>query len=171
MLIAFTLFHVLISLVGIGSGFVVVFALIASKPLDRWTTLFLWTTVGTSVTGFLFPFHKLLPSHIVGIVSLLILTLAIVALYARHLVGPWRWIFVVNAVLAQYLNFFVLIAQLFQKVPRLKALAAQSPTPFIVTQVVVMALFVVLGYLAVKRFHPGAAGLARRSAALVPGWR
>jgi hypothetical protein len=150
----FTLVHVLLSLVGIGSGFVVVFGLITAKRLDRWTTWFLATTVATSVTGFLFPFHKLLPSHIVGIVSLLVLAIAIVARYARHLIGAWRWLYAVNVVLALYLNVFVLIAQLFQKVPALKAIApTQSEAPFLVAQLVVMALFVALGILAVKRFH------------------
>ena len=92
----FTLVHVVLSLVGIGSGFVVVFGLIAAKQLNGWTALFLATTVATSLTGFLFPFHKLLPSHVVGIVSLVVLTIAILAQYVRHLTGAWRWIYAVN---------------------------------------------------------------------------
>jgi hypothetical protein len=116
------------------------------------TALFLASTVATSLTGFLFPFHKLLPSHVVGIVSLVVL--AILARYARHLTGAWRWIYTVNVVIGLYLNVFVLVAQVFQKVPALKAMApTQSEAPFVVAQVVVMALFVVLGILAVKRFH------------------
>jgi len=150
----FTLFHVVLSLVGIGAGFVVIFGLIAAKQLNRWTVVFLSTTVATSLTGFLFPFHKLLPSHVVGVVSLVALAIAILARYVRHLVGAWRWIYAVNAVVALYLNVFVLIAQLFQKVPALKAMApTQSEPPFLVTQLVVMALFVVLGIFAARRFH------------------
>ncbi len=112
------------------------------------------TTVATSVTGFLFPFQKLLPSHIVGIVSLVILAIAIVARYFRHLTGSWRWIYVVSAVISLYLNVFVLVAQLFQKAPALKAIApTQSEPPFLIVQLIVMALFVVLGVFAVRRFH------------------
>ena len=151
---AFTSTHVLLSLIGIGAGFVVVFGLITAKGMSRWTLLFLSTTVATSVTGFLFPFHKILPSHVIGMVSLVALAIAIVARYGRHLVGSWRWLYAVNAVVALYLNVFVLIAQLFQKVPTLKAMApTQSAAPFLVTQLVVMALFVVLGIFSVKRFH------------------
>lgn len=150
----FTLFHVVLSLVGIGAGFVVVFGLIAAKQLNRWTVVFLSTTVATSLTGFLFPFHKLLPSHVIGVVSLVALAIAFLARYARHLVGAWRWIYAVNVVVALYLNVFVLIAQLFQKVPALKAMApTQSEAPFFITQLVVMALFVVLGIFAARRFH------------------
>jgi len=151
---ALTLVHVVLSLAGIGSGFIVVFGLIAAKRLDGLTALFLASTVATSLTGFLFPFHKLLPSHVVGIVSLVVLGIAILARYARHLTGAWRWIYAINVVIGLYLNVFVLVAQVFQKVPALKAMApTQSEAPFVVAQVVVMALFVVLGILAVKRFH------------------
>ena len=150
----FTLVHVVLSLVGIGSGFVIVFGLIAAKQLKGWTALFLATTVATSLTGFLFPFHKLLPSHVVGIVSLVVLTVAILARYLRHLTGAWRWIYAVNVVVGLYLNFFVFVAQAFQKVRVLKAMApTQSEAPFVITQLVVMALFVVLGIFAVKGFH------------------
>jgi hypothetical protein len=150
---AFTLFHVLISLVGIGSGFVVLFGMIAAKRLDRWTLIFLATTVATSVTGFMFPFHKFLPSHAVGIVSLIVLAIAIVARYPKRLTGAWRGIYAVTAILAQYLNIFVLVAQLFQKVPALKAIApTQAAAPFLVAQVVVMVLFIVLGIFAVRKF-------------------
>ena len=151
---ALTLVHVVLSLAGIGSGFIVVFGLIAAKRLDGLTALFLASTVATSLTGFLFPFHKLLPSHVVGLVSLVVLGVAILARYVRHLSGAWRWIYAVNVVVGLYLNFFVFVAQAFQKVPVLKAMApTQSEAPFVVAQVVVMALFVVLGILAVKRFH------------------
>lgn len=149
----FTLFHVALSLVGIFSGFVVVFGLLTAKQLKGWTALFLATTVATSVTGFLFPFHKFLPSHGVGIVSLIALAIAIFALYGRGLVGAWRRVYVVSAVISLYLNVFVLIAQMFMKVPALKALApTQSETPFKVAQLAVLLLFVVLGIFAAKGF-------------------
>jgi|SRR5712692_5805534 len=150
----YTLVHVVISLVGIGSGLVVLYGLLTGKRLDRWTAAFLATTVATSVTGFGFPFDHLLPSHKVGIISLVVLAVAILARYALHLAGAWRWIYVVCAAVALYLNVFVLIVQAFEKVPALKALApTQSEPPFLVTQLVVLALFVVLGIFAVKRFR------------------
>lgn len=146
--------HVVISLIGILSGLVVVFGLIGSKRLDAWTAIFLTTTVLTSVTGFLFPFHKFLPSHAIGIISLVVLALAIPARYVFHLAGGWRRTYVITATAALYLNVFVLIAQLFMKVPALKALApTQSEPPFLVTQVAVMALFIVLGAFATTRFR------------------
>src|SRR2546422_7290377 len=119
----FTLVHVMISLVGIVSGFVVVFGLLAGKRLDRWTALFLTSTVATSVTGFGFPFDHLLPSHKVGILSLLVLAVAIIARFVFHLAAAWRGIYVVSAVVALYLNVFVLVVQLFEKVPALRAMA------------------------------------------------
>ena len=153
MLSAFTLFHVALSLVGILSGFVVMGGFLTAKSRNGWTALFLLSTVLTSVTGFLFPFHKFLPSHAIGIVSLLVLAVAIPALYVFHLAGPWRRTYVISAVIALYLNAFVLIAQFFMKIPALKALApTQSEPPFLGTQVVVMLIFIVLGVLAAKRF-------------------
>ena len=110
---AFTLFHVVLSLVGILSGFVVMAGFLTAKRSNGWTALFLTTTALTSVTGFLFPFHKFLPSHAVGIVSLLVLAVTIPALYVFHLAGPWRRIYVIGAVISLYLNVFVLIAQAF----------------------------------------------------------
>jgi hypothetical protein len=150
----FTLFHVVISLLGILSGFVVMFGLLSNNPLDGWTEFFLVTTVATSVTGFFFPFQRLLPSHIVGIISLVVLAVVIYARYSGHLEGAWRWIYVVGAVLAQYLNFFVLIVQCFQKIPVLKALApTQKEPPFLLTQLIFLILFVVLGVAAVIKFQ------------------
>ena len=150
----FTFVHVLLSLIGIFSGFVVVFGLLVAKRLDGWTTLFLASTVLTSVTGFLFPFHGFLPSHGVGILSLLALAIAIFARYGRHLAGLWRRTYAITAVIALYLNVFVLIVQLFQKVPALKAIApTQSEAPFKVTQLVALVLFVVLGGSAAIRFR------------------
>ena len=150
----FTFVHVVISLAGILSGLVVLFGLIAGKRLDGWTALFLITTVATSVTGFMFPFHKLLPSHVVGAISLMVLAIAILARYSRHLAGGWRLTYVISAVIALYLNVFVLIVQLFEKVPALNALApTQSELPFKITQLVVLAIFVVLGIFAARGFR------------------
>jgi hypothetical protein len=157
----YTLLHVVISLVGIGSGLIVGFGLIGGKRLDGWTALFLVTTVLTSVTGFGFPFEHLLPSHKVGIVSLVLLAVAILARYGLHLAGAWRWIYAVCATMALYLNVFVLVVQSFEKVPALKAMApTQSEPPFLVAQVIVLLLFIVLGIFAVKKFHPGQGRMA-----------
>jgi hypothetical protein len=150
----FTFVHVVLSLIGIFAGFVVALGLMAGKRLDGWTALFLVATVLTSVTGFLFPFHKFLPSHGVGIVSMVTLAVAILARYVMHLAGGWRRGYVVTAMISLYLNVFVLVAQLFQKVPALKTMApTQSEPPFLVAQVVVMAVFVVLTILAAKGFR------------------
>jgi len=150
----FTLVHVLLSLAGIGTGFIVVYGMIAGKRLDGWTAIFLATTILTSLTGFLFPVEHLLPSHVVGILSLVVLAVAILARYALHLARAWRWIYVVCAVLALYLNAFVAVVQSFLKVPALTAHApTQKEAPFLVAQLAVMALFVVLGILAVRKFH------------------
>jgi hypothetical protein len=151
----YTFVHVLLSLIGIVSGFAVLAGLLKSKPLDGWTALFLATTVLTSVTGFGFPFTQLLPSHIVGIISLVVLAIAVLARYPLHLAGSWRWIYVIGAVLALYFNVFVLVAQAFQKLSALRALApTQSEPPFAIAQGVVLLVFVVLGFLAAKKFHP-----------------
>src|SRR5208283_4813222 len=131
----FTFVHVLLSLLGIFLGFIVVFAFLTNKLIDGWNKLFLVTTILTSITGFLFPFHRFLPSHILGIVSMVALVLALLALYGRRLEGPWRSIYAISAVLALYLNVFVLIVQLFEKVPALKAIApTQAAPPFLVAQ-------------------------------------
>ncbi len=156
-----TFVHVVLSLIGILSGFVVVFGLLAAKRLDAWTALFLVTTVLTNVTGFFFPFHRFLPSHGVGIVSLIVLAVAILARYARRLAGAWRRIYVVTGVIALYLNVFVLIVQSFQKVPALKAMApTQSEPPFLVAQLVCMALFIALAIAASIKFRTDTARTA-----------
>jgi hypothetical protein len=148
------------SLVGIFAGLVVVFGMLSSKRLEGWTALLLATTVLTSVTGFFFPFDKILPSHIVGIISLVVLAIAILALYGLHLAGPWRWIYVVSAMLALYLNVFVGVVQAFQKVRLLASLApTQSEPPFLIAQAVVLVIFVGLGIAAVRSFHPPADAL------------
>jgi hypothetical protein len=150
----FTLIHVVLSLLGIFAGLVVAGGLVAGKRLDGWTGLFLATTVLTNVTGFGFPFRTLLPSHMVGALSLLILPVAIVARYWKHLTGAWRQVFVVSTVLALYFNVFVLLVQLFQKTPALIVIApTQKELPFLVTQLVVVALFVWLGRAAVSGFR------------------
>ena len=160
MLSALTIAHVVISLVGIGSGFVVVYGLIAGRRFDFWTPVFLMTTVATSVTGFFFPVERFLPSHAIGIVSLLVLAVAILARYGLRLAGVWRRVYVVGAVVALYLNVFVLIVQAFRKVPALKPLApTQSEPPFQVTQLLVLGLFVALAVVFAIRFRsePGRA--------------
>jgi hypothetical protein len=155
---AFTQLHVVISLIGIASGFLVVYGMFTAKRFDGGTAIFLLTTVLTSVTGFLFPFTHLLPSHILGAISLVVLAIAILARYALHMAGAWRSIYTVCAVLALYLNFFVLVAQTFMKVPAVHALApTQKEPPFLIAQLIVMAIFIVLGIFSVKKFHPGPA--------------
>ena len=150
----FTLIHVAISLVAIVSGLVVMFGLLAAKRLEGWTKLFLVTTIATSVTGFLFPYHGITPGIIVGIISLVLLAAAVIARYARHLAGGWRSIYVITAMIALYLNVFVLIAQLFEKVPVLKALApTQSEAPFAVAQLLTLALFFISTIFAAIRFR------------------
>ena len=149
----FTTIHVVISLVGIASGVVVLWGLLASRPLEGWTAVFLGTTLATSLTGFGFPFHEFLPSHAVGILSLAVLAVAIVARYVRHLARGWRSAYVITAVMALYFNVFVLVVQLFLKVPALHALApAGSEPPFLIVQGLVLIVFVWLGYLATVRF-------------------
>jgi hypothetical protein len=150
----YTLVHVVISLVGILSGFVVMFGLLSGKALNGWTAIFLATTVATSVTGFGFPFDHLEPPHIVGLISLVVLAIAIVARYSFHLAGGWRATYVVTASIALYLNVFVLVVQAFGKIATLKALAPkQSEPPFVITQAAVLVLFIVLSIFATKRFR------------------
>jgi hypothetical protein len=150
----FTLVHVVVSLLGIGSGLVVLAGMLSAKRLDRWTAVFLATTVATSVTGFMFPFVHLLPSHAVGLLSLVVLAPVIFARYKRGMAGIWRVVYVIGSVLALYLNVFVLVVQSFLKVPALKAMApTQSEPPFQITQLVVLAIFVGLAVAAVIRFR------------------
>jgi len=150
----YTSLHVLISLIGIGSGLVVMYGFLSGKRLDGINTIFLITTVATSLTGFGFPFAHLLPSHKVGIISLVILTIAIPARYLFHLAGAWRSIYVIGAATALYLNVFVLVVQAFQKVPALRALApTQKEPPFLIAQLLVLAIYLSFTILAAKRFH------------------
>ena len=150
----FTLIHVVISLVALVSGFVVVLGLLGGKKLDRWTVTFLTSMVLTDLTGYCFPTTHLLPSQIVGAISLLVLAVAIIARYRFHLAGGARPTYVITAVTAVYLDAFVAVFQAFLKVPSLKALApTQSEPPFAIAQGLLLVLFVVLGIAAVKRFR------------------
>jgi hypothetical protein len=161
----FTLFHVDLSLVGIVSGLVMVLGLISGKNRGGWTALFLSTTVATSVTGFMFPYHGFTPAIGVGIVSLVALGVAILARYRHHLARNWRGKYVITAVIALYFNVFVLIAQLFEKVPALHALAPKgSEPPFVVTEIIVMVIFIALGIAAVKGFREPTAVVREQSA-------
>ncbi len=154
-MITFTAFHVLLSLVGILSGLIVLVGLCTNKSLPGWTMLFLATTLATTVTGFLFPFNGFTPAIGVGILSLLVLIVTIAALYQRKLIGAWRWIYVVGAVIALYFNSFVLVVQSFLKIPALHVLAPNgNEPPFALTQGVVLVFFIVTGFIAVKKFRP-----------------
>ena len=152
---AFTLFHTAISLVAIATGLVVLFSMFGAKVPRGWTTLFFAVTALTSATGYFFPAEKVLPSHIVGAMTLGIVGLAALALYRYRLAGSWRWIYVVSAIIALYLNVFVGVVQAFLKIPFAQALApTQAEPPFIIAQAVVLLTFVAAGTLAVRSFHP-----------------
>lgn len=152
----FTFVHVLLSLVGIASGMIVALGLLAGRRLHSWTVVFLVTTVATCVTGFGFPFERLLPSHVVGILSLAILALAIVARYGFHLAGAWRPIYVIAAAAALYLNVFVLVVQAFLKVPALRVMAPQqTEPPFVIAQIVVLVISAGLTVIATRQFRAG----------------
>ena len=154
-LATFTLVHVLISLVGIASGLIVMTRFVRNRALGLSNTIFLVTTIATSVTGFLFPFNGFTPAHAVGVISLVILALALFALYVGNLIGPWRWIYVVTATAALYLNVFVAVVQAFQKIGPLHALApTQSEPPFALAQGAVLVLFVIACIATLRRFRP-----------------
>jgi hypothetical protein len=151
----YTIIHTLISLVAIFTGFVVLFGLLTGNRIDGWTKWFLISAVATTVTGFFFPFHGITPAIKLGIISSVVLVITIYARYAKHLAGAWRWIYVVGASVTLYFNVFVGIVQSFEKIPALKAMApTQSESPFKLTQLVALALFVLLTLVAVIRFHP-----------------
>ena len=152
---AFTQLHVAISLIGIGSGIVVLLGMLASLRLNAITLLFLATTLLTSLTGFLFPFKGITPGIVIGIISCIVLIPAFLSRYAFTLRGAWRWVYVVTSTVALWFNVFVLIVQLFEKVPALHALApTQAEPPFKIAQLTALVIFAVLGFLAVRRFHP-----------------
>jgi len=147
--------HVIISLIGIASGLVVLYGLLTGKRFGGLTALFLATTILTSVTGFPLPPYGFDPPRAIGVISLVLLTVAVVAFYAFHLAGTWRWVYIVTAVTALYLNAFVGVVQAFQKLAFLQPLApTQSEPPFVVAQLAVLIAFVALGIFAVLRFHP-----------------
>ena len=156
----FVMVHVIISLIGIVAGIVVMFAMLGSKRQSGLTAIFLLFTILTNATGFLIPpllSDKLLPSHMIGILSLVLLAIACVALYVMKLAGPWRWIYVVTALVSLYLNVFVLVIQSFLKVPVLHALAPSVPPaepPFAVVQGIVLVFFVIVIIGAWRRFRP-----------------
>ena len=151
----YTIIHTLISLVAIFSGLVVVLGLLGSKRLDGWTKWFLITAVATTVTGFFFPFHGFTPAIGLGIISLPLLALTIFARYPKHLAGPWRWIYVIGAVICLYFNLFVLVVQAFEKIPALHAMApTQTEPPFKLAQLIVLVVSALLAIIAAIRFHP-----------------
>ena len=155
---AFTAFHVAISLVGIMAGFVVVFNLLGSKSSKGWTATFLWTTLATSVTGFLFPYHGFTPAIGTGIVAIIVMVPTLIGLYGKKLAGFWRPTYVIGAVISCYLNFFVLIVQSFLKIPALHDLApTQKEPPFAIAQGLGLLLFVALGTAATIKFKPAPA--------------
>jgi hypothetical protein len=150
----FTLIHVVLSLIGIFAGCVVAGGLVAGRRLDGWTGLFLLTTILANATGFGFPFTSLLPSHIVGVISLVVLAIVLAARYWKRLAGSWATVYVVGAVTALYLNVFILVVQLFGKTPALIAAApTQKEPPFVVTQLIVLVLFVYMGRVALRGFR------------------
>ena len=152
--------HVIISLIGIAAGFVVMFGMLGSNRMPGWTAIFLLLTILTSATGFLIPpllFEKLLPSHMIGVLSLILLAVACFALYGQKLSGSWRWIYVLTALLAQYFNVFVLVIQSFLKVGPLHALAPSVPPsepPFAIVQGIVLVFFIIVIIGAIRRFRP-----------------
>jgi hypothetical protein len=154
----FTIVHVIISLIAIASGLIVLFGMLGSKRLAGWTALFLLTTILTSVTGFMFPIEGFTAALGTGIASLVVLTIALLALYSKHLAGSWRWIYVATAVTALWFNVLVLIVQAFQKVAFLKATApTQSEPPFLIAQGAALAILVLLGLIAAFKFRPAPA--------------
>jgi len=154
----YTTVHVLLSVIGLFAGVAIVAAMLADKQSELGTAVFLCATVLTSVTGFFFHSARIGPPHIVGVLSLIVLALACTALYAFHLKGIWRLVYVVSALLALYFNAFVAVVQAFAKIAALKALApAGSEPPFLVAQLAVLAAFIALGIVATRRFRPALA--------------
>jgi hypothetical protein len=149
-----TTIHVLISLLAIVAGVVWLAGPLANRARPDWAAGFLVTTVLTSVTGFMFPATQFLPSHLFGVISLIVLAIAIFALYVRKLAGRWRLAYMIGGAIALYLNIFVLIVQGFLKVPALNALApTQSEPPFAVAQLVLLVAALALGFFVVRRYR------------------
>jgi hypothetical protein len=159
-LATFTLVHVAISLIAIVTGIIVMIGMLGASRMPGLTAIFLVFTVLTSATGFLFPVAQLMPSHVIGIISLVLLALACIALYGQKLAGSWRWVYVVTALLSLYLNVFVLVVQGFLKIPALSEIAPGNPPTgpvFSAVQGVVLLVFAVLIFVAWRRFWPKAA--------------
>ena len=157
-LATFTAVHVAISLIAIGSGFLVVFGMMASRTLPVLTTSFMVTTALTSITGFMFPFKGITPAIVVGVLSLVILAIAAIARYARHVGGAWRGVWVITAAIALYFNFFVLIVQSFQKIPALHDLApTQTEGPFKIAQLFFLLVLIAITTLAFRKFRHASA--------------
>ena len=151
----YTFVHVLISLIAIVAGLVVLYGLLHSDRMNSWTSVFFLFTVATTLTGFGFPFVKVTPAFTLGILSTIVLIVALSARYAFRMMGIWRSLYVISSVIALYLNCFVLVVQSFQKLPALHALAPNgSEPPFAIAQGIVLLFFIVTGYMAVRRFHP-----------------
>jgi hypothetical protein len=153
----FTLLHVLLSLVGIAAGLIVMGRLLRNRVLGFSNMIFLAATILTSATGFLFPQKSaaFTPGQILGVISLVVLAIALLALYVGNLIGAWRWVYVVTAVVALYLNVFVAVVQSFVKVGRLRMLApTQTEPPFVLTQAAVLLFFLIVAVIALRRFRP-----------------
>lgn len=151
----YTIIHTLISLIAIFTGVIVVLGLLGGKRLDGWTKWFLTTAALTTATGFFFPFHGVTPAIILGIITVPVLGITIYARYSKRLAGAWRWIYVIGAVMSLYFNLFVLVVQAFLKVPALHAMApTQTESPFKLTQLSVLVISILVGIVAVVRFHP-----------------
>jgi hypothetical protein len=143
----FTLVHVVLSLIGILSGFLVLVGMIGRKPSSLWTAIFFITNILTDVTGFLFPFKELTPGIILGILSL-------VALIAAGLARSKRGAYVAAIAVALYFNVFVLIAQSFRKIPALAEIAPTQASPvFGITQLVALIVIILLAVTAWRRFR------------------
>jgi hypothetical protein len=150
----YTQIHVIISLIAIVAGLLTAFGMMMDKPLPAMTALFLLTTILTSVTGFFFPYHGVTPGIVVGIVSLVVLLVTLIARYSKHMAGGWRGTYVITAMFALYLNVFVLVAQSFQKIPSLHALAPTGTEPaFKISQAIVLVIFIVLTIVAKRNFR------------------
>jgi hypothetical protein len=150
--------HVAISLIALVAGLIALYSWINSKNWNGWTALFLVTIILTSVTGFPLPPFGLDPPRMVGILSLILLAIAVLGIYVFKISGPWRWIFIITATAALWLDAFVGVIQAFAKLPPLHELAPNgSEPPFVIVQLIVLLIFIVLGFLALRKFYPNPA--------------
>ena len=154
---AFTTLHVVISLIAIVAGLIVMFGMLGTYHAGGLAAIFLILTILTSVTGFMFPFNGVTPAILVGILSCVLLAIACIALYAMKAAGPWRWIYVLTALVSLYLNVFVLVIQSFLKIPPLHEIAPGNPPAgpaFAVVQGVVLVFFVIMTIQVWRRYRP-----------------